>query len=112
MAMKGYSAFTKAPALLEPYHQIVFVSYPGHSLLLLEGVLPFSREAVNVFYSPNQMKSFAWEFDFSFFCLMDYQPSLNVSQIIRLLIDVNFLKHPKIYEDHSKSSKPHPERKG
>ena len=23
MAMKGYSAFFKAPALLEPYHQIV-----------------------------------------------------------------------------------------
>ena len=24
MAMKGYSAFPKAPALLEPYHQIVY----------------------------------------------------------------------------------------
>ena len=25
MAMKGYSAFPKAPALLEPHHQIVIV---------------------------------------------------------------------------------------
>ena len=39
MAMKGYSAFPKAPALLEPYHQIIYchirtlvvggVSYPS-----------------------------------------------------------------------------------
>ena len=32
MAMKGYSAFPKTPALLEPHHQMVLVSYPGHSL--------------------------------------------------------------------------------
>ena len=32
MAMKGYSAFPKAPALLELHHQIVRISYPGHSL--------------------------------------------------------------------------------
>ena len=31
MAIKGCSAFPKAPALLEPQHQII-VSYPGHSL--------------------------------------------------------------------------------
>ena len=30
--MKGYSTFPEAPALLEPHHQIVLVSYPGHSL--------------------------------------------------------------------------------
>ena len=32
MAVKGYSAFPKAPALLEPRHQICLVSYLGHSL--------------------------------------------------------------------------------
>ena len=32
IAIKMYSAFPKAPALLEPHHQIILVSYPGHSL--------------------------------------------------------------------------------
>ena len=32
MEMKGYSTFTKYPALLKPHHQIVQVSYSGHSL--------------------------------------------------------------------------------
>ena len=31
MAMKEYSAFPKAPAVLEHHHQII-VSYPGHSM--------------------------------------------------------------------------------
>ena len=48
MAMKGYSAFPKAPALLEPSPSDCLVSYPGHSL---GGVLPLCREAVGVFYS-------------------------------------------------------------
>ena len=30
MAVKEYSAFTKAPALQEPHHQIIY-SYTGHS---------------------------------------------------------------------------------
>ena len=47
--MKGYSAFPKAPALLEPHHLDCLVSYAGHSL---GGVLPLCREAVGVFYSP------------------------------------------------------------
>ena len=29
MAIKGYSAFPKTPALLEPHHQIVRESYPS-----------------------------------------------------------------------------------
>ena len=32
MAMNGYSIFPKAPTLLKPRHEIVWVSYPGHSL--------------------------------------------------------------------------------
>ena len=32
-AMKGYYAFSRAPALLEPQQQIFLVSYLGHSLL-------------------------------------------------------------------------------
>ena len=32
MVMKGFSAFPKAPALLEPYHQTVLVLYPEHPL--------------------------------------------------------------------------------
>ena len=32
MAMKRYSAFPKAPALLEPHQLIVYISYPGHML--------------------------------------------------------------------------------
>ena len=31
VAIKGYTTLPKAPALLEPYHQIVLMSYPGHS---------------------------------------------------------------------------------
>ena len=44
MAMKGYSAFPKDPALLEPHHQIVC----GMVLLLC-------REAVGVFYSSSRL---------------------------------------------------------
>ena len=32
MAMKGYSAFSKVPAFLESHHQMVLVSYLGHTL--------------------------------------------------------------------------------
>ena len=49
MAMKSYSGFPKAPALLEPHHQTNLMSCPGH---LLGSVLPLSRDAVSVFYSP------------------------------------------------------------
>ena len=43
MAIKEYSAFLRAPALLKPHHQT-----------LIGGVLPLCRDAVVVFYSPNQ----------------------------------------------------------
>ena len=49
MAMKGYSAFPKAPASLEPHHQIV------RSRTLVGGVLPLCRSAVDVFYSPSRL---------------------------------------------------------
>ena len=45
MAMKGYSAFPKAPALLEPHYTIV--SYPGYSL----EVLYPSAEMQSVYYT-------------------------------------------------------------
>ena len=54
MAMKRYFVFPKAPALLEPCHQIV-------SCHILDpcwggGVfLPLCREVVSVFYSPNRL---------------------------------------------------------
>ena len=51
MAMKGYSAFPKAPALLETSPSDCLVSYPGHSLG--EGSYPSAEGAVGVFYSPS-----------------------------------------------------------
>ena len=47
MAMKGYSAFPKAPALLKPYHQIFRVM----SRIFVRGVVPLCKDAVGVFYS-------------------------------------------------------------
>ena len=44
MVIKGYSAFPKAPALID-----CLVSYPGHSLV---GILTLCRDAVGVFCSP------------------------------------------------------------
>ena len=48
MAMKEYSAFPKAPALLETHHQI---AYPGHSL----GAFSLCKVSVDVFYSPSRL---------------------------------------------------------
>ena len=50
MAMKGFSAFPKAPALLEPHHQIVYCHIQDTHWW---GVLALYREAVGVFYSPS-----------------------------------------------------------
>ena len=50
--MKGYFGFPKTPALLDPYHQIV---YPGY--LLREELLHLCRDAVCVFYSPSRLAS-------------------------------------------------------
>ena len=43
MAMKGYSTFPKAPALLEPHQSDCLVSYPGHSLG--GGLTPLQRSS-------------------------------------------------------------------
>ena len=51
MAMKGSSAFPKAPALLEPHYQIVCVI----STPLIRGFLPVSRGAVGVFFGTSQL---------------------------------------------------------
>ena len=49
MTVKRYSSFPKAPALLEPHHQIFSaISRP----LICVWVFPLSREAVGLFYSP------------------------------------------------------------
>ena len=52
MAMKGYSAFPKAPGLLEPHHQIVYGTRSGGG-----GVLPQCIDAVGVFYTLSQLDS-------------------------------------------------------
>ena len=52
MAMKWCSAFPKAPAPLEPHHQIVYCHIHD---TCCEGVLPLSREAVGIFYDPSQL---------------------------------------------------------
>ena len=57
MAMKWYSAFPKAPALLEPHHQILCYIQDTHCGWV--GVsLPLCRGAVGVFYSPDQLGKF------------------------------------------------------
>ena len=58
MAMKGYSAFPKAPGFLEPHHQILSV-ISGHSLVV---VWPLCWEAVVLFYSPSRLGIFLWWF--------------------------------------------------
>ena len=51
MVVKECSAFPKAPASLEPHHQIV----KCHTQDTPWGVLPLCREAVGVFYSPSRL---------------------------------------------------------
>ena len=55
ISLKGYFVFPKAFALLEPHHQIVLVSYPGHSFRMAGGCLTLCREAFGVFYSPRRL---------------------------------------------------------
>ena len=50
IAMKGYSVFPKAPALLEPYSQIVLCHI--QNIRYRVGVSLLWRETVGVFYSP------------------------------------------------------------
>ena len=49
MAMKGCSAFPKAPASLEPHHQIIYCHIQDTRW---GGVLPLCRGAVGIFFSP------------------------------------------------------------
>ena len=51
VTIKGYSAFPKDPALLEPRHQIV----QCHIQDTRWGFLPLCRGAVGVFYSPSRL---------------------------------------------------------
>ena len=51
MAMKGYSAFPKAPALLEPHYKIVFC----HIHETRWGVVPLCRGAFGIFYRPSRL---------------------------------------------------------
>ena len=51
IAMKGFSIFPKAPALLELHHQIVYC----HIQDMGWGVLPLCRGAVGVFYNRSQL---------------------------------------------------------
>ena len=53
MVMKGYSAFPKAPALLEPHHQHCWNL--TLRTLVGGGVLPLCRETVGVFYNPSRL---------------------------------------------------------
>ena len=53
MAIKGYSAFPKAQALLEPHHQIVYCQI--QDIRYGEGVLPLCKETVGVFIVQPQL---------------------------------------------------------
>ena len=54
MAMKGYSAFPKAPALLEPHHQIVKYRIQNTRW----AVLTLCRDIVGVFYRLRRLGKF------------------------------------------------------
>ena len=49
MTIKEYPALPKASALLEPHHQIVLVSYPGH---LLVGYYPSAEKLLEYYTAP------------------------------------------------------------
>ena len=56
MTMKGYSAFHKAPVLLEPRHQLVSCHIQDTHRV---GILLLCSYAVSVFYSPSRIFSLA-----------------------------------------------------
>ena len=51
MVKKGYSAFPKVQALVEPHYQI----FSAICRTPVGGVLPFCRDTVGVFYIPSQL---------------------------------------------------------
>ena len=58
VVVKGHSAFPKAPALLEPYHQIV----KCHIQDTRWRVLPLRRHAAGIFYSPSRRGQDRYDF--------------------------------------------------
>ena len=68
-AMKGYSVFLKAPALLEPHHQIVLVSYPGYSL---EGGLTPLQPTGQYRVSLNKISDFTLKATMQFYVLFSF----------------------------------------
>ena len=77
MAIKGYSAFLKAPALLKPQHQIVNVI---SKTFVVGGVLPLCRDAVSVFYSPSWLGYY-----FTLSVRSDFHMIINLSIAIHVL---------------------------
>ena len=61
IAMNGYSVFPKAPVLLESYHQIVLVSYLGHSF---GGLTPLQRCRWCILQPQPTGKSIRWLEDY------------------------------------------------
>ena len=55
MAIKGYSAFPKAPASLDRHHEIVYCYIQDTRWGWGGGFLPLCRGAVGVFYSPSRL---------------------------------------------------------
>ena len=71
MAMKGYSVFPKAPALLEPHQKIVSCQIRDTSW----GALPLCRDTVIAFYSPSRLSSITYLYQILFF--VTTQPCAN-----------------------------------
>ena len=100
MAMKGYSAFPKAPALLERHHQIVYChiqdtrwggSYPSAEKQSVYSTAPADCEV----------------FEFERFYRIGKKLRTRICQVIRLQNDTNFLKTLFIFQmilnfNHSK----------
>ena len=59
MAIKGCSAFPKAPALLKPYYQIV-QCHIQNTRCGGGGELPLCRGAVSIFYSPSRLGKYGY----------------------------------------------------
>ena len=97
MAMKGYSAFPKAAALLEPHHQIVYCHIQETRW---GGVLPHCREAVGVFYRSSRLGNQAT----GLLHLIRQNTMLCVSvlssDVLNLLIDSNCCRNSiHVYKD-------------
>ena len=90
--MKGYSTFPKSPALLGPYHQIL---YHLISRTLIGGVLLLCREPVGVFYSPSQLGKEELEVKAkpSYMCTFTTPPHESLSCLVSLYFSFLPLSH-------------------